>query len=162
MNKHLKKQKGAVMLEAAYVLPVILGVLLFVVEATAYSMNSFAANDILTETYSQVLDDVSAVSNAENAIVTTFAGCTSNKVVLNNSEIKRYAEDKALISFTKMGVNFTSPYSVDVKTSSINGFDVYVINFSGTANSLVIPGFLSQLLPISVDTVISIKDSCAF
>lgn len=159
------KQKGAVLIEAAYVLPVIIGVLLFVVEAVAYAMNSFAANDVLTDVHSVMVDEAVQVSNLETGETIPasilYASCNAGKVALptgSNTSINTLI--KTTLATKSVTFEASDPGATNITKSTISGFDVYVITFTGTANSLVIPEFMSVLMPISVDTVISIKDNC--
>ncbi|WP_373020448.1 hypothetical protein [Thiomicrorhabdus sp.] len=162
----LNRQRGAVMLETAYVLPIMLGVILFVVEAVAYAMNSFAANDVLTDVHSAILVEVSEVSNLaagatpDPSIKYVECGSTG-KVALKSTagaELTTFIKQ----SLETKGVTFdaSQPIAATVTNSTISGFEVYVINFKATANSLVLPSVLEAMLPMSVDTIISIKDSC--
>ncbi|MDX1353323.1 MAG: hypothetical protein R3254_09945 [Thiomicrorhabdus sp.] len=166
MSKHrLHKQNGAVLLETAYFLPVMVSVILLSVEVVGYALNSFAANDVLTDVHTTMLSEVSEISNLEEGQTPSasiqYASCSGGTVVLptgTNSAIS------SLIKTTLASKNITflasDPGVTTITKSSVSGFDVYVVNFKGTANTLVIPNLLSELLPINVDTIISIKDSC--
>lgn len=162
----LTKQKGAVMLETAYILPILLAVILFTVEVVGYALNSLAANDVLTDVHTRILTEVAKVSNLEPGedleSSVTFASCSSGKVVIptgNNSDINSIVTS----ALASKNISFiaSDPAQTVINKSVVSGFDVYVINFTGTANSLVVPTILAELLPINVDTVISIKDSCS-
>ncbi len=154
------------MLETAYVLPVMVGVLLFVVEVVAFSMNSFAANDVLTDVHTAILTEVSAVSNFDSdtdaPISPVYAFCDGSNVKLNTGSNPSIANLVETTLATK-GIAFLSghPAIATITPSVVSGFDVYVINFSGVANSLVLPEMLEVFLPINVDTIVSIKDSCS-
>lgn len=153
------------MLETAYVLPIMLGVILFVVEIVAFAFNSFAANDVLTDVHSAILSEVSDVSNlASGASLSpspVYASCSGGKVVLPTgaSAVLKAHVQQAL---EEKGVTFNSeePISATFTNSTISGFDVYVLNFTATANSLLLPEMFEVMLPMSVDTIISIKDNC--
>lgn len=161
-----KKQRGAVMLETAYVLPLVLGVILLVAELVIYALNSFAVNDVLTDVHTEIIREVQEVGNldpgAALGFTPVFASCSEdNKVVL--------AEDKGpeianiiTSSLSKKNVTFLSsrPATVTIEREEVSEFSVYVITFSGVANALVLPEFLNVLLPISVTTIVSIKSSC--
>ena len=161
----LKSQHGAVMLETAYVLPLVLGVMLFTVELIAFALNSFAANDVLTDMHTNILSEVSEVSGLDVGAVLGFtplyASCVANEVVLpegDNAAIAKVVKD----SLATKNITFSSshPATATVTKSVISGFNVYVVNFTGVANSLVLPEFFEVLLPINVNTIVSIKDSC--
>lgn len=160
----LDKQRGAVMLEAAYVLPIMLGVLLFVVEVTGYALNSLAANDVLSDVHSTMLNEVAEVSALEagdTADDVQFASCSSDRVVLptgSNATIANIVT--TALASRNITFDASDPGVANITSSTVDGFDVYVVNFSGTANTLVIPGFMSKLLPINVDTVLSIREDC--
>jgi hypothetical protein len=157
----MKYQQGAVMLEAAYVLPLVLAASLLIIELISYSMNSFVANDVLTDVHTQIISDVADVSNSPDGTASGYAVCTGNKVVLDTSksaELTTHVKG----ALEAKGVTFVSgqPLAATITGSEISGFDVYVINFKGTANSLVLPTILEEYLPINVDTIVSIKDTC--
>lgn len=161
----LRKQKGAVLLETAYFLPVMVSVILLSVEVVGYAMNSFAANDVLTDIHSTMLSEVSEISNLEAGEAPSasiqYASCSGGTVVLptgTNSAINSVI--KTTLATKNITFSDSDPGVTTITKSAVSGFDVYVVNFKGTANTLVIPNFLSELLPINVDTIISIKDSC--
>jgi len=153
------------MLETAYVLPVMLAVILFVVEVVAFALNSFAANDVLTDVHSAILSEVSDVSNlasgASLSPAPVYASCSGGKVVLPTganailkTHVQQALEEKGVV------LNSEEPITASFSSSTISGFDVYVINFTATANSLLLPEMFEVMLPMSVDTIISIKDNC--
>ncbi len=153
------------MLETAYVLPLVLGVMLFIVEVVAFAMNSFAANDVLTDVHSAILSEVSGVSNlAVNGVLDPpplYASCDGKSVVLPVGE-NLLLTNHIKSALEVMGVSFNTDYAVtaSITVAPVTGFNVYVINFNAVPNSLVLSGALGAFLPINVDTVISIKDSC--
>ena len=154
------------MLETAYVLPVMIAVVFFTVEVIGYAMNSFAVNDVLTDVHSTILSEISEVSNLEAGQTLDssikYASCGSNdKVELPtgvNSSINNIV--KTALALKHITFTASDPGVTKITKSVVSGFDVYVVNFSGTANTLVLPDMFSILLPINVDTVISVKDSC--
>ncbi|WP_178863531.1 hypothetical protein [Thiomicrorhabdus cannonii] len=157
----VKYQKGLVLLETAYVLPLVVLAGLFVLEVVSYSLNSLAANDVLTDVHTQIIADVADVSSSPDGIASGYAVCTGNKVVLDTSksgELTTHVKG----ALEAKGVTFVSgqPLVASISARPISGFDVYVINFKGTANSLVLPDMLEKFLPINVDTIVSIKDTC--
>jgi hypothetical protein len=155
------REKGAVMLEAAYVLPLVVLAGLFLLETVSYSMNSFAANDVLTDVHSQIISDVADVSNSPDGTASGYAVCTENRVVLDTSKSAELtAHVKEALEAKKVTFVSGQPLVASISARPISGFDVYVINFKGTANSLVLPDILEKFLPINVDTIVSIKDSC--
>ncbi|MDG6774897.1 hypothetical protein QCB45_11180 [Thiomicrorhabdus sp. ZW0627] len=153
------------MLETAYVLPFVLAVILFVVEIVSYAMNSFAANDVLTDVHSSILSEVSDVSNLEPgqslSYTPIYASCSSGKVVLPTG-VNGTLTNHVKTALENKGVTFKAgePISATISSSSVSGFDVYVIDFKATANSLILPAVFEVMFPMSVDTVISLKDSC--
>ena len=154
------------MVEAAYVLPLMLGVILFIVEAVAYAMNSIAVNDVLTDVHSRITTEVSERSSAETAgeasaltLVSCLGSAGNGRVTLNSGTVittitelaDSYFEPR--IALKDQVVTVTGP-------ESVVGFDVYIVKYSALANPIVLPDFLSGILPVNVNTVISIKDSC--
>lgn len=160
----MKYQHGAVMIEMAYVLPLVLGVTLFTGELISYALNSFVVNDVVTSMHTSILSDVSDVSNWSGGGVldTTFAECSgSNKVVLK-ANANTTISNLVTSALATKNITFlsSSPATIVVTKSVISGFDVYVINFTGATNSLILPEYLEVLLPIRVNTIVSIKESC--
>ncbi|BBP46654.1 hypothetical protein THMIRHAS_20270 [Thiosulfatimonas sediminis] len=154
------------MLETAYVLPLLLGVVLFIIETLSYAMNSLIVNDVLTDVHLAIVDEVREISAMDNAsgFVSDFGVyCDAGSVKLNVGASEAV---KALVlnSLEIKGVELleTDPGAVNItnETDSQFGFDHYVIKFNGTANTLTLPTFLNEYLPMNVDTVISIKASC--
>ncbi|MEA3404843.1 MAG: hypothetical protein U9R28_03775 [Pseudomonadota bacterium] len=146
-------------------MPVMLAVILLTVEVVAYAMNSFAANDVLTDVHSAIIEEVELVSNLPSGGTldpsVQYASCNAGSVVLptgSNATITSIVTS----TLAAKNINFSAsdPANTNITMNQVSGFDVYVINFSGTANTLVIPTFLSELMPINVDTVVSIKDAC--
>jgi len=128
-------------------------------------MNSFAANDVLTDVHTTMLGEVSEISNLEAGETPSasikYASCNGGSVVLPigaNSSINNLI--KTTLASKNITFSASDPGITTITKSVVSGFDVYVVNFKGTANTLVIPNFLSELLPINVDTIISIKDNC--
>ncbi|WP_321325643.1 hypothetical protein [Thiomicrorhabdus sp.] len=154
------------MLETAYVLPVMVAVILLTVEVIGYAMNSFAVNDVLTDVHSTILSEVSTVSNLDAGKLLDpsiqYASCSSDGKVVLPTGINSSINTIVTTALASRHITFTAsdPGVTKITKSVVSGFDVYVVNFSGTANTLVIPNMFSILLPISVDTVISVKDSC--
>lgn len=154
------------MLETAYVLPILLGVVLFIIETLSYAMNSLIVNDVLTDVHLAVVDEVQEISALDDAsgyssVFGLFCDSGLVKLPVGQNET---VNTLVLNALAAKGVTLldSNPGSVTVTsdTDSEFGFDHYVIRFSGTANTLTLPTFLNELLPMSVDTFISIKASC--
>jgi hypothetical protein len=77
------KQKGAVLLETAYVLPIMLTAILLTIEAVDYAVNSFSVNDVLYDTRLNLVNDVSVVSNGGGS--SGYASCPSGSVILDEA-----------------------------------------------------------------------------
>ncbi|WP_127471208.1 hypothetical protein [Thiomicrorhabdus aquaedulcis] len=152
----LHYQRGAVMLEAAYVLPLIILVILFMVETLNYALNSFAVSDVLTAAHSEIISEVSDVA----ALGTTlrYVTCASGKVALKGDAAATLKSD--VEAKLKDVMKFATPVTAKFTESAVGGFDVYVVNVKGVANTLIVPNSLGVPLPISVDTIISVKDTC--
>lgn len=165
-NASLNRQKGAVMLEAAYVLPLLLGVVLFIIETLSYAMNSLTVNDVLTDAHLAIVDEVQQISALEDA--SDYSSVFGLSCVDGSVKLPEGTNDTVntlvLNALTSKGVSLlnSDPGLVTVTNDADSefGFDHYVIRFQGTADSLTLPTFLNELLPMSVDTVISIKASC--
>lgn len=159
-----KKQQGAVMLETAYVLPIVLAAILFVVEVTSYALNSFAANDVLTDLHTAIISEVEAVSNKEAGQTLSpepiYAFCDGSQVALRpDSATNLKAHIQAAMEAKGVTIDGTS-IAATISKNEVGGFDVYVINFKGTPATRIVPDMFGEMLKIDVDTIISLKDSC--
>ncbi|WP_319380754.1 hypothetical protein [Thiomicrorhabdus sp.] len=164
MTLQPQKQKGAVMIEAAYFLPLLIGVVLFIIEAVGYGLNSFVVNDTITDIHSTISNEVQEVANLEpgETANTLFVSCNSGKVGLK-ADIESVINTKILADLSLLSVNLTDshPGQTTITETHDSGFDIYRINFKGEAVPIVLPEFLSGLLIINVDTLVSIKDTCS-
>lgn len=158
------KQKGAVMIEAAYVLPLMVGVTLFIVEAVVFAMNSLGINDVLTDVHTSIISEVSEVANADSYASLkqqpTFVKCEGGKVTLNtdpspiNGLVNEYLLKRKISVKSGSGATVAGP-------TVISGFDAYVISYKAIlSDTVILPEWASGLLPVNVDTIVSIKDSC--
>ncbi|MBF6058660.1 MULTISPECIES: TadE/TadG family type IV pilus assembly protein [Thiomicrorhabdus] len=163
MTLQRQKQKGAVMIEAAYFLPLLIGVVLFIIEAVGYGLNSFVVNDTITDIHSTITNEIQEVAALEagQTANTLYVSCNSGRVGLK-ADIESAINTKILADLSLIPVELTedNPGRTTVTQTSDSGFDIYRINFKGEAVPIVLPNFLSGLLVINVDTLISIKDSC--
>ncbi|MBO1923800.1 MULTISPECIES: hypothetical protein [Thiomicrorhabdus] len=165
MLKRKESQKGAVMLETAYVLPVLLGVVLFIVETLSFALNSLLVNDVLTDIHLTIVDEVQEISSLESgespSSSVLYAYCDGGSVRLPVGENESMTA-LAVSALEAKGVAMldSNPAKVTVSMQTESGFDLYLIRFTGTADLLVLPNFLNELLPMDVDTVVSIKASC--
>jgi hypothetical protein len=154
------------MLETAYVLPILLGVILFIIETLSYAMNSLIVNDVLTDVHLAVVDEVQQISSLDDA--STFSSdfgvlCESGSVKIQegaNENITTLVLDALAVKNVVMLDSDPGTVTITNDTDSELGFDHYVVKFTGTANTLTLPTFLNEYLPMTVDTVISIKASC--
>ena len=153
MTKAIKKQEGAVLFETAYLLPILLVVMLLIVEVVNYATTSFAVNDVLSDVHTRISTEVLEVSNNSNN--TVLVECANDKVALKGSV------QTTVTSLVVGGLNIDGlSGTTTMPKTVVSGFDVYVIEFNGAMPSLVIPDFLSSSLPIKVNTIISIRDTC--
>jgi len=154
------------MVEAAYVLPLMVGVILFIVEAIAYAMNSIAVNDVLTDVHSRITTEVIERSNAETAaeashltLVSCVGSAGEGRVTLVSNTIIT-AVTTLVDGYFEPRIELKDQVVTVSGPDQVEGFDVYIVKYSATATPVILPEFLSGLLPINVNTVISVKDSC--
>jgi hypothetical protein len=159
------------MLEVAYVLPIVVFAILLIVEAVAFAMNSFAAYDVLTDVHTAISSEVSDVANFTPTAGASGLSPTPLYAICDDGQVKLPVGDNtALTAHVKgalkaKGVVFVTskpslPPSANITVTDLSGFHVYVIKFQAVANSVVMPNFLSVLLPMEVNTIISLKDTC--
>lgn len=149
------------MLEAAYVLPLMVVMIILVVEALSFALTSFAVSDVLTDTHTTIIGEVSEVANADSyaglTVKPKYANCNADgrvDVTDSNSVI-----NDLINSYLPEGMVDGS--ATITKKPDISGFYVYVIEYKAVRESMIVlPDPVANYLPISVDTIITIKDSC--
>lgn len=155
----LKHQRGAVMLEAAYVLPLVLLVVLLMIESVSYALTTYVVSDQVYKLHSQIMAQVGEVAGSGTTTSSTpVAVCVSHKVELQNAA--------NMASLVKTGVptayqaKFTTPLSATFSMEVVNDdLDVYVIAVKAAVTPNVLSGF-GISLPININTLVSINESC--
>lgn len=141
------------MVEAAYILPLIILVIMFMVETLNYSLNTFAVSDVVYDLHSRAISEVAEVASSGQSS-SGIAKCNNSKVELDRTIMASIAKEDLLLK----GSDFKNT-TVDMTSSVVSGFDVYVVTVKTTAKTVLVPELMADL-PISVDTIISVKESC--
>jgi len=155
----LEKQKGAVMLEAAYVLPLVLIVALLSVEAVNYASDRYSANNVLANVNEAILLEAGAVSSGvtdESPLVT----CQGHQVVPNQTAIQTLLNTS--IKKSQVGGADLMPDGFDLKWTeqTVSGLLVYVVNISFPSKTLILPEAMAQSFPVKSNTIVTLGFSC--
>lgn len=85
----LKHQKGAVMLEAAYVLPLVIMAMLAIVDAVNYAMDAIETTNVVQTAYDAVMEEAGSQAN-QPTVTFAFVSCQNGKVDLKASAVQSY------------------------------------------------------------------------
>lgn len=155
----LEKQKGAVMLEAAYVLPLVLIVALLSVEAVNYASDCYSANDVLANVNEAVLLEASAVSSGVTNN-SPLVNCQDHKVVPNQAAIQTLLNTNIQNSQVGGAGNIPDGFDLNWTEQTVSGLLVYVVNISFPSKTLVLPEAMAQSFPVKSNTIVTLGFSC--
>uniref|UniRef100_Q31EV2 Pilus assembly protein n=1 Tax=Hydrogenovibrio crunogenus (strain DSM 25203 / XCL-2) TaxID=317025 RepID=Q31EV2_HYDCU len=155
----LGKQKGAVMLEAAYVLPVVLIVALLSVEAVNYASDRYSANNVLASLNESILLEASAVSSGMTAS-SPLVTCQNSQVVPNESAVQTLLNTNIANSQVGGAGNMPDGFQLNWTQQTVSGLLVYVVNISFPSKTLVLPESMAQSFPVKSNTIVTLGFSC--
>lgn len=153
-----EKQRGAVMIEAAYVLPLFLVVSLLSVEAVSYATDRYTANNVLADLNESILIEAQAVS-AGDIQNSQLVSCTANKVIPNESTVSSLLKSNISASSVGKG-SLPEGFNLDYTNSNVAGLLVYVVNISFSSQTIVIPVELAKKFPVKANTIVTLGFSC--
>jgi len=144
------------MIEAAYVLPLFVLVLLFVLEAYVYALNGMVISDVVTDMHHVLIEEASllAVDSSAGAVYTT---CSANVLSFNTGDVSTALVNQInnVIDFQISDLAATMPAA-----TSSNGFAYYTITVTGSMDPVVIPSDIGIDFSFNVKTSIAIKAAC--
>lgn len=154
MTQCIKKQNGAVLLEAAYILPLMLAMALFILDVVVYSSDRLSANNVMADTYRLVMGQANSIAPGDNGKNVT---CTANLVQLNTSEVEKTIRNNMASLFADL-----SSGDVTVSTSTEAGVtpQVYIVNASFPSQTIFLPDTLAQSFPVKSQLILSFDLGC--
>lgn len=154
-NEVLNKQRGAIMIEAAYVLPFMLLVVLLQIEAVNYASDRLFANNIMNDMNQLVMSHANQTSTSGEDVGFTICNADGRVEVLDTQ-----AEAALRSNFeTAIGVD---PDAMEIvyKPSVTNGVTSFVVEVSVPSSTIVLPEAFATSFPIKTNMLLSIDLSC--
>lgn len=158
----INKQKGAVMIEAAYVLPLILITILLIFDAVRYTTATFSANSVLWDLHKQIESDKISRSKS-STFISSYVSCVSGKVVMNSGE--NLAIKSMLVNGMGVeGYTINSPVAkvaeITNLSDEVGALKLYSVEFTGVLNSIIVPDAFMQKFPFKIYDLISMNQDC--
>jgi len=151
---NIHRQQGAVMIEAAYVLPIVMVMIMMVIDVIVYSVDRLYANDVMADTYHLVMGEASVVSadNPKQNVV-----CTAGRVELNVAQVETTITNAFESIFDGLLAS-----SVAIHTESTDGAvpEVHVITASFASQSIFLPDSFAQVFPVKAKLILSFDLGC--
>lgn len=149
------KQRGAIMIEAAYVLPFMLLVVLLQIEAVNYASDRLYANNIMTDMNQLVMSHANQTSTSGQDVGFTICNADGRVEVLDTQ-----AEAALRSNFeAAIGVN---PDAMEIlyKPTVTNGVTSFVVEVSVPSSTVVLPEAFATSFPLTTNMILSIDLSC--
>ncbi len=147
------------MIEAAYVLPIMLVMMLVLVDVVVYGSDRLYANDVMADAYHLVMGEasmVSADSPQQNVVCTAGSAGSAGTVELNAAQLQTTITD----AFIKIFPGLVADDVVyDIVTSS-GVPTVHVITVRFPSQTILLPDSFSQQFPIEAKLILSIDLKC--
>jgi len=147
------------MLEAAYVLPLVLIVALLSVEAVNYASDRYSANNVLANVNEAILLEAGAVSSGI-ATSSPLVTCQGHQVVPNESAVLTLLNTNMQNSQVGGAGNMPDGFQLDWTQQTVSGLLVYVVNISFPSKTLVLPEAMAQSFPVKSNTIVTLGFSC--
>ena len=150
----IEKQRGAVLLEAAYILPLMLAMALFILDVVVYSADRLSANNVMADTYRLVMGQANSIVPGESG---KNVNCVANLVQLNTSEVEKTIRGNMASLFKDL-----SSSDVTIKTTTQSGVtpQVYIVNASFPSQTIFLPDTLAQTFPVKSQLILSFDLGC--
>lgn len=144
------------MLEAAYILPLLLVMLLVLLDVVIFATDRLQANDVMADTYNLVMGEATALS-ADPTKTFKHVQCNSNKVELNAAELESTVKG----SFVKV---FNGLQESDVILNTQAEADVtpqvYLVDVKFWSQTLFLPDAVAQSFPVKAKLILSFDLGC--
>lgn len=154
--KPLKFQKGALMIEAAYLLPFMMIALLAVVDLIGYVADRLSANDVMADAYQLMMNQANAQAIDPDLTLNTVT-CQAHKVELNSGGAETFIKDGFTGMFDGLG---KSDVSVDIQKQPGESPSTYIFKAKFPSQTLFLPDAFAQSFPVKAKLIISFDLSC--
>lgn len=145
------------MIEAAYVLPLFLTVMLLSVEAVNYASDRLVTNNVLANLNESILLEASIIASGEGGA--SLVRCESNKVVPNESTLVALLNTNIAASQVGNG-SVPAGFQLNYTSQVVSGLTVYVVEISFPSETLILPDSFAQSFPIKSSTIVTLGYSC--
>jgi Flp pilus assembly protein TadG len=144
------------MIEAAYVLPIMMVMVLLIVDLIGYVADRLLANDVMADAYQLMMNQANAQAADPNLTLDTVT-CQSNKVELNSNGAESFI--KAGFSGLFNGLE-KSAVNVDIQKQPGESPSTYIFNAQFPSQTLFLPDAFAQSFPVKAKLIISFDLSC--
>lgn len=153
-SKLIKEQSGAVLIEAAYVLPLMMVVALLIIDTVVYATDRLAANNAVNDIYQMVVSQAQRVALVPGA-TSNFVQCTNHQVVPQAQALQ------TLMQNTVAAVANRQPNEITVNvTQPPSQILDYIVDVQFTAQTLFLPQDWAQVFPVRNRMYISFDYTC--
>ncbi|WP_321276104.1 TadE family protein [Thiomicrorhabdus indica] len=150
MRKNLNKQSGAVFLEFAIVLPFLVFIVMLLIVVMNHTLNNLVAEQALYATGVDIQDNKSNTT------------CVDGAYNLNVAEAKTAAITAIQNGFQQSNVSADKILSAKVDIQPIDNTRLYVMRYTASYDSDLLPTFLTNFLfPIDVNFIVSVSGECS-
>lgn len=144
------------MIEAAYVLPVMMVVVLLIVDVVVYASDRLYANDVMADAYHLFMAEAAALSSDPTLTVSNVQ-CSDGHVSLNEAEAKTTVAN----AFTSIFPGFNSE-NLTISVVSSTGIvpQVFVMDVSFTSQTIFLPEAFAKSFPVKAKLILSFDLGC--
>lgn len=146
------------MLEAAYMLPLLLIASLLSVEAVSYATDRYTANNVLADLNESILIEAQSMSSGDSQ-TSQLVSCTGNRVVPNESTVSSLLKSNIAESGVGKGA-LPDGFNLQYSHNEVAGLMVYVVEVAFESNTIVMPDAMSKSFPVKANTIVTLGFSC--
>ena len=151
------KLLGAVSIEAAFIIPIVITLLLAIIEVVNYAADRLIATSILADELQLARSHAIAVQNGSDPQPNpAYAECSQNNVVVLNSNFSIKLGEKLKKQFGDDGE--IKDVKIQVSDPQPGTFQTYVVSVSIPARPIILPDIIQ--LPINVTNLVTWDLSC--
>lgn len=150
MNK--LRLKGAVSIEAAFIIPIIITLLLAIIEVVNYAADRLVATNILADELQLARTAAMAIQADANLNQNTYAVCSANVVTLRESSFSSELSSRLRSQFAG------STVTTNIENFANVSFQTYVVSVSIPARPILLPDLIQ--FPINVTNIVTWDLSC--
>lgn len=152
---NMGRQGGFSVIEAAYVLPLMLIVILALVEAVNYASDRYYLNNTLTDFYTVVMTHAQAQASDPN-YSSQIVRCDSGRVQVNENEASELLRQMVL----RVTSARSDTLEIVAQKQTLMGIDTYVVDVSMPMQTRFLPSGFAQSFPLRAKLIISFALSC--